>query len=274
MAVARPSHPWRTARRMSVKNARNRGSDTLTCNSYTAEERALNEAATRVDAVGQHNWLSEMLARVSGDEPDATRQRSIHGSSGASQSALSNDEATPTAVRRNAVNLHDYEDLQSKLFSHIEGKRTDNLYGSWPDIATALDLVKDTAVALDHMNKRTSAIESYALKVVAQLRQELSDAVARASLYQERVLAAERNTQDLQVELSTCQQRASRSEERARRAEEELQNAKAWMAHAHDVITNSLSGVIDDWRKLDPREDIMVELESKFQGPSGANSSD
>ena len=244
----------------------------------TAQERALDKAITD----GPGHWLTDLLTRASRDDapgpshPPLIHDESklIHEETNMSRSALPEEQMVLVESARDqiphkvAASLNRLDDLQRNLSKAVDGKRNHNFQNSRPDLHAALDLVEKAAQALDLMEKRATAIEAYALKVVQRSRDELAEALARASTCEERVRATEQVARELQTQLSASEERALRAEERARRVEEEVKNAEAWMVHVHDVIVHSLSGAISVFRKLSREGDVTVELENKLKGSS------
>ncbi len=234
-------------------------------------ERALNEAVARFKGVNPPNWLSDLLERASREDLDPVRLQKTSNVSDRPSSLVSEDRAPPPATDPQDTNkgktatLVDFDGLQKELSKGVGDKKKDSSQNSWPDIAAALELTQKAAEALSVMEKRTTTLEAYALKAIAQARNELSAATARASSYRERAIAAEQVVRELEIKLLKSEERASRIEERAQRAEEEAQNAKTWLTHLNDVITNTLSIAIQDIGNFNSNEDIVGELEVKLK---------
>ncbi len=234
-------------------------------------QRALNEAVARFKGVNPPNWLSDLLERASREDLNPVLLQKTSNVSDSPSAFVSEDRVPPPATGPQDTNkvktatLGDSNGLQKELSKGVGDKKKDSSQGSWPDLAEALELTQKAAEALSAMEKRTATLEAYALKAIAQARNELSAATARASSYRERAIAAEQAVRDLEIKLLKSEERASRIEERAQRAEEEAQNAKTWLTHINDVITNTLSIAIQDIGNFDSNEDIVIELEGKLK---------
>jgi hypothetical protein len=240
--------------------------------SGTTTELAARErdpvAVARSNGVEQANWLSQLLARASRDDDPADpapRLASDPEPLRSLESRMNSSEAgAPTQAGRRAATSVGSKRAQGEAGMIAEDRKNVELPGAWPDTDGALDLVRKAAEALSLMEERATALESYALKVVKEAREELAAAAAKVSSYRERALAAEEFARELQNRLAESQDRLSHSEERARHAEEEAENAKTWMAHVNDVITSTLSNAVRDFRNA-PEGDLLESAASKIK---------
>jgi hypothetical protein len=241
--------------------------------SGTTTELAARErdpvAVTRSNGVEQANWLSQLLARASRDDDSADpapRLASDPEPLRSLESRMNSSEVgAPTqAGRRPAATSVGSKRAQGEAGMIAEDRKNVELPGAWPDTDGALDLVRKAAEALSLMEERATALESYALKVVKEAREELAAAATKVSSYRERALAAEEFARELQNRLAESQDRLSHSEERARHAEEEAENAKTWIAHVNDVITSTLSNAVRDVRDA-PEGDLLESAASKIK---------
>lgn len=233
-------------------------------------------AASRGDGGDEASWLSQLLARASRDDDPggAALIRSVVKIEEApTKRAVATRSGLQEAERKAYATLISAKELSNKLSVVVQDRKDDASQNQWPNPDVALDLVRKAAEALRVMEQRAAALESYALKVVKEARDELANAAAKASSYRERAVAAEEVARELRTRLSASEQRASTCEERARHAEEEVNHAKVWMAHVNGVITDTLSGAVRDiGGKMAAGSDVVRVIESKLKNAhSGAN---
>jgi hypothetical protein len=255
--------------------------------SRTTTELAVEEpgaAATRGAGVDDANWLSQLLARASRDDEaeGAALVRSVARTAEEppSKRVVATRCGLQEAERKAYATLISAKELQNKLSVVVQSDRKEGAaqklpqtsppnapQHSWPNPDAALDLVKKAAEALRIMEQRAAALESYAIKVVKEAREELASAAAKASSYRERAVAAEEAARELRTQLSATEKRASSCEERARHAEEEVSHAKVWMAHVNGVITETLSSAVRDFGGKPAKGDAvnMIEIDSKLK---------
>jgi hypothetical protein len=243
-------------------------------NDLAAQGRDAAEAS-RGNGVDDANWLSQLLARASReDEPGgAALIRSVAkvAEEAPPKRAIATKSGLHEAERKAYATLISAKELHNKLSVVVQDRKEDALQNSWPSPDAALDLVRKAAEALRVMEQRAAALESYALKVVKEAREELASVAAKASSYRERAVAAEEVARELRIRLSASEERATHCEARARNAEEEVNHAKVWMAHVNGVITDTLSIAVRDFRgKLAVKGDVVHGIESKLKNGHSA----
>ncbi len=249
---------------------------TRTTNDLATQEREA-AAVSRGDGVDEASWLSQLLARASRDEdpggPALIRSVAKVAEEAPPKRAIATKCGLQEAERKAYATLISAKELHNKLSVVVQDRKDDASRSSWPSPDGALDLVRKAAEALRVMEQRAAALESYALKVVKEAREELANAAAKASSYRERAVAAEEVARELRTRLSASEKRASTCEERARHAEEEVNHAKVWVAHVNGVITDTLAGAVRDiGGKMAIKGDVVHGIESKLKdGHSGLN---
>ncbi len=153
-------------------------------NDLAAQGREAAEAS-RGNGVDDANWLSQLLARASrDDEPGgAALIRSVAkvAEEAPPKRAIATKSGLQEAERKAYATLISAKELHNKLSVVVQDRKEDALQNSWPSPDAALDLVRKAAEALRVMEQRAAALESYALKVVKEAREELASVAAKAS---------------------------------------------------------------------------------------------